>query len=200
MIDEGYIKFDIDWTEGEPPDADLIGPLEEWRSILFDAGLIGHYADLGIGYGNLSMRLTGDEFVISATQTGHLAQTTAEHYCRVTGFDIDANSVQCRGPLKASSESMTHAAIYAQDAAIRAIVHVHDDALWSWALARIPATGADVAYGTPAMAREFQRLVADPGFDGVAVMAGHEGGLIAVGDSVAAAARRIIALKAESGT
>ena len=93
---------------------------------------------------------------------------------------------------------MTHAAIYAADPAIGGIVHVHDELLWRWALDRIPSTDRTVAYGTPAMAREFQRLVAEPDFSGVAVMAGHEGGLIAVGENVEQAARRILALKRES--
>ena len=34
------------------------------------------------------------------------------HYVKVSSFNIDDNAVQCSGPLKASSESLTHAAIY----------------------------------------------------------------------------------------
>ena len=55
-IDEGYIKFEIDWADGPAPDAAAVELLEAWRRPLFDAGLIGHYEDLGIGFGNISVR------------------------------------------------------------------------------------------------------------------------------------------------
>lgn len=197
MIDEGYIKFDVDWTVSPPLTHREIDALIRWRSVLFEAGLIGHYASLGIGFGNLSARVDDSrQFVISATQTGHIAATGPEHYALVTDYDVDRNWVACRGPLKASSESLTHAAIYALDASIKAVVHVHDDTLWSRSLQVIPTTRPDVAYGTPEMAREFGRLFAETDFGivGVAAMAGHEAGLVAVGGSIAEAASRILAL------
>lgn len=199
MIDEGHVKFAAEWIEEAASAPRQLEALSRWRRALHDAGLIGHYADIDIGYGNLSVRLAGDEFLITGTQTGHLRETDSRHYCRVTAFDIDTNQVCCRGPVMASSESMTHAAIYARDAAVGSVAHVHDETLWAWALDRLPSTRADVAYGTPAMAREFQRLVDDPEFAGIAVMAGHEGGLIATGADVAQAAGRLLDLKGSNG-
>ena len=197
MIDEGYTKFDIRWTKTPPLTCPELETLNHWRSRLIDARLIGHYEALGIGYGNLSTRVGyNGQFIISATQTGHIRSAGPEHYALVTSADIAANSVSCEGPMQASSESMTHAAIYALDPAIRSVVHVHDAELWSRVLHRIPTTGAGIAYGTPEMARDFVRLCEDGRFlaIGIAAMAGHEAGLIAMGSSVEQAARRILDL------
>ena len=197
MIDEGYIKFELDWDEGPLPEPDLATELERWRRPLFAAGLIGCYEELGIGFGNLSVRAARSErFVISGTQTGHLAQTDARHYALVTDFDIEKNYVHCRGPVRASSESMTHAALYALSGHINAVVHVHSAELWQALRDVLPTTAADVAYGTPAMAREFRRLYQQTDFarNGVAVMAGHDEGILAIGHDIATAAQRILAL------
>ena len=96
-----------------------------------DARLIGQYEDLGIGYGNISVRRGScDLFLISGTQTGHLPATDERHYSLVTDCDIRNNIVRCSGPVQASSEAMTHAAIYALGDAIGAVVHVHSAELW----------------------------------------------------------------------
>ena len=196
-LDEGYIKFDIDWTPGPAPDVAAARRLDAWRRPLHAAGLVGLYEDLGIGFGNLSER--GSEpgqFLISGTQTGGIAHTDERHYALVTAVDIDANSVSCTGPVKASSEAMTHAALYALDSRIGAVVHVHSRALWNKYLDVLPTTDPNVSYGTPAMAREFARLFAETEFReaGVAVMAGHEEGLISVGPTLEAAAKRMLRL------
>ena len=202
--DEGYIKYDIAWTPGPAPSAAAARLLDEWRRPLFEAGLIGVYEELDIGYGNLSMRCRDlGQFLISGTQTGGLSTTDESHYSLVTDVDIDANTVSCTGPVKASSEAMTHAAIYALDVDIGAIVHVHSRELWDRYLNRLPTTDASVAYGTPGMAREFSRLYSRAGFDqtGVAVMAGHEEGLISFGPTLEVAALRMLTLarQAEPG-
>jgi ribulose-5-phosphate 4-epimerase/fuculose-1-phosphate aldolase len=200
MIDEGYTKFIVDWTDRAPVDHPAIAELERWRRPLFDAGLIGHYADLGIGYGNISQRIGGGGlFIISGTRTGHLPRTGREHYALVTSANVSENSVTCQGATQASSETLTHAAIYALDLSINAVVHVHDAVLWAELKNRAPTTDAEVAYGTPDMAREFKRLYCDtPLADtGVAVMAGHEAGLVSIGESLPEAAGRILSLHAE---
>lgn len=196
-IDEGYIKYNSDWTPGPAPDAELCGELDAWRRPLHNADLIGHYEDLGIGFGNISVRIADSrQFVISGTQTGHIAETRAEHYALVTDYDIDANRVSCTGPVQASSEAMTHAAIYALSDSIRAIVHVHSRPLWDRYKNELPTTRPDVAYGTPEMAHEFERLYRDSPFGsgGIAVMAGHEEGIISFGADLGQAAKRILDL------
>ena len=196
-IDEGYIKYDSDWTPGPVPAQELTSLLNTWRQPLFEAGLIGHYEDLGVGYGNLSVRFgLSEQFIISGTQTGHIANTDGQHYALVTHYDIDRNRVSSTGPVQASSESLTHAAIYELNEAINAVVHVHSRALWETLKDQLPTTAADVSYGTPEMAHEFTRLYSDTSFraSGVAVMAGHDEGIVSIGCDLEEATMRLLTL------
>ena len=195
-IDEGYVKYESDWVEGAAPDESIAAELDRWRAPLFAAGLIGHDDTHDVGFGNLSMRAAGEQFVISGTQTGHLEATGPEHYCLVTAVDTDANRVSCVGPIQASSESLTHAALYALDPTIRAVVHVHSSALWERCRESLPTTKPDVSYGTPEMAHEFERLWRETDFPArrLAVMAGHADGLVSVGASLEQATEAMLAL------
>lgn len=195
MIDEGYIKFRMDWTACGQLEIPEVSVLNRWRRPLVEAGLIGHYAELDVGYGNLSCRIDASSFLISGTQTGHLLDLDARHFALVSGVDIDSNRVVCRGPLAASSESMTHATIYDLDEAIGAVVHVHSDELWAQLKNDRPTTNGNIAYGTPDMAREFIRLYQDTDFHsaGIAVMGGHQSGLVSIGGTLEEAANRILA-------
>ena len=201
-IDEGYIKYDLDWTPGDAGHAATARELDRWRRPLVEAGLIGHYEELGIGFGNISQRCgTAGQFLISGTQTGHLATTDERHYALVTEVDIDANRVRCRGPVKASSEAMTHAAIYALEEDIGAVVHVHSAPLWRRYRGDLPTTDRDVAYGTPQMAHAFERLYRETDFGriGIAIMAGHDEGLVSFGATVENAATKMLSLARRSG-
>jgi ribulose-5-phosphate 4-epimerase/fuculose-1-phosphate aldolase len=200
MIDEGYTKFKVDWSDRSPLDRPETAELERWRRPLFEAGLVGHYPDLNVGYGNLSVRVEGGGlFVISGTQTGHLPRTDRHHYALVTGVNIGENSVTCVGGTQASSETLTHAAIYELDLSINAVVHVHSAMLWERLKHTVPTTDVDVAYGTPDMADEFRRLYRETSLPrtGVAVMAGHESGLLSLGQNLQDATLRILSLHAE---
>ncbi len=196
-IDEGYIKYKSYWTKAPVPYAAVTEELETWRQPLLAAGLIGHYEELGIGYGNISIRCgEPGQFLISGTQTGHIENTDKTHYSLVTSYNTHANIVCSVGPVQASSEAMTHAAIYGLDSNIGAIVHGHSHVLWQSLLNRLPTTGADVAYGTPQMADEFRRLYRDTAFreTGLAVMAGHEDGILSFGTTIEEATRKILDL------
>jgi ribulose-5-phosphate 4-epimerase/fuculose-1-phosphate aldolase len=195
MIDEGYTKFIVEWTRTSPLELAEIDGLINWRKPLYEAGLIGQYEDIGIGFGNISARTSVcGQFVISGTQTGHLAKLGNEHFSLVTGFNLDANKVTCTGPIQASSESMTHATIYSLDDSINAVVHVHSADLWVRLRDSLPATDAKIAYGTPEMAEEFERLYHRTDFpvSGIAIMAGHADGLISIGHDLKQAAERIL--------
>ena len=199
MFDEGVIKFNCEWTKSPPLENSEISELNKWRRPLFDAGLIGQYPDTGVGFGNISMRSDSEAlFIISGTQTGHLANLTGSHYAEVTDYDIRDNRISCRGPVEASSESLTHAAIYELHAAIQAVVYVHSDTLWRELRDRVPTTDPDVPYGTPEMADEFRRLYRDTDFASseIAVMGGHDAGLISIGCDVATAASRLLEIAA----
>ena len=197
-IDEGYIKYVSNWTRGPAPDHAATSLLAKWRRPLHAAGLVGHYADLGVGYGNISARFRGtDQFVISGTQTGDLTDTCGDHYALVTGYDIERNQVSCVGPVEASSETLTHAALYELHPGIGAVVHIHDRRMWDELLHRAPTTAADIGYGTPEMAQEFARLYRETEFPhrGIAVMAGHDEGVVCIGKSLEQAATRALRLQ-----
>lgn len=196
-IDEGYIKYTSHWTKGPAPDADAVALLNQWRQPLFTAGLIGYDTEHSVGFGNLSVRAQNDGlFVISGTQTGHIRETTGEHYTLVTAVDIDRNSVDSIGPVRASSEAMTHAALYTLSPDISAVVHVHSARLWTKHLNVLPTSDPSIAYGTPEMAVEFRRLWQRTSFstDRIAVMAGHAEGLVSVDVTLDRAAKRLLHL------
>jgi hypothetical protein len=197
MIDEGYTKYECEWRQAPALPAPSVAELNAWRNRLHERGLIGYYPEHRVGFGNVSIR-EGDSnvFIISGTQTGHIATTDERHYARVVRCDIEANRVVCEGPVQASSEALTHAAIYALDPAIRAVVHVHDAGLWRALIDRVPTTSRDISYGTPEMALEFRRLYAETDFaeHGVAVMGGHEEGIVSYGGDIGQAAQRILRL------
>lgn len=193
LKDEGYIKFDIDFTKTPPLSGASveIAELNFYRDKLYRLGLIGAYDD-GIGFGNISMRYNKNpkQFLISGTQTGSLPKLTEAHYTLVTSFDIPGNKLSCSGPVKASSESLTHAALYNMNPEIGAVIHIHDLILWKKLLYKVPTSSADVPYGTPAMALEMERLYQQEGLDKLKIlaMAGHEEGIITFGKNLKEAA------------
>ena len=79
---------------------------------------------------------------------------------------------------------------------INAVVHVHSTSLWTKLKPRIPTTSKSVAYGTSEMAHEFQRLYRETEFPDfrIAVMAGHEDGLICIGETLEESAQRVLRL------
>ena len=106
---------------------------------------------------------------------------------------------QTQGPVGGTAQvcpALTHAAIYSLGDAIGAVVHVHSPELWRQHKGRLPTTSPDVGYGTPDMAHEFDRLYRLGGLKeaGVAVMAGHEDGLVSFGTTLEEAATRMLDL------
>jgi L-ribulose-5-phosphate 4-epimerase len=195
MHDEkGYVQFRCDWERAAPTAGPLPDALRAWRDRLFDAKLIGVYAD-GIGFGNLSARAgPGGPFVITGTATGQIARLGPEHLTEVTEYDSAANWLRCRGPAQASSESLSHAAVYEGNSAIRAVVHVHHLGLWQHHYDRLPTTDPAAAAGTPAMAWAIAELFRSGrlGAAGLFVMGGHREGLISFGGTIAEAAERLL--------
>jgi len=187
MIDEGYIKFACRHELGNAPQHPLMAEFMRVRDELHALGLIGILPE-GIGYGNISIRAAERYgFIVSASATGGICPFKPQHASLVTRFDIEANSVSCVGPMPASSESMSHGAIYLRAAAVGCVIHVHDRKIFEMMLADgSPATPPGVAYGTPAMARAAGRIAS--GQDRICfVMTGHQDGVIAAGRTLVAA-------------
>ena len=189
MIDEGYIKYQCHWNKINAIAQADISELNKWRSKLYNLGLIGEY-DNGIGFGNLSIRIPkSNNLIISGTQTGGIAELTAKHYTKVTDFNWRKNYVTCEGLIKASSETLTHGAIYVALSDVDAVVHVHNAKLWCKLLNKVPTTNPRCAYGTPEMAEEIIRLCRQPETQQhkIVVMSGHEEGILTFGQSLAEA-------------
>ncbi len=183
MDDEEYIKFDCEWIRTGALSSDDIAEINSLRNKLYGLGLIGAHED-GVGFGNVSARVGGsDEFIITGTATGNLKTLDGRHYAKVTDFDIDKNRLTCVGPVQASSEALSHAAVYLSCADVNAVVHVHCLSLWRKLIGKVPTTSHDALFGTPAMAREIMRLFREGGAQkkGVIVMGGHREGLLFFG-------------------
>ncbi len=181
--DDGVIKFQCQWLLGEAPEPETIAALMQWRDRLHALGLIGTYPD-GIGFGNISQRVGSSlQFIITGTQTGHLPMLGAEHYTQVTEFSLGDNALTCVGKVKASSESLTHAAIYHYQPWVNGIIHIHHQAFWQAILFQVPTTRPEVPYGTPQMATEMLRLLQEEHLCDrkILAMAGHEDGVMTIG-------------------
>jgi ribulose-5-phosphate 4-epimerase/fuculose-1-phosphate aldolase len=195
---DGSIKFDCHLvTEKMVIPSELFEPLNNWRNELWIKCLIGAYPD-GIGYGNISVRVPdSDQFFISGTSTGGIPELDQIHYPLVERCDNALNTIWCRGSIRASAESMSHAAIYLANSEVGAVVHIHNRRLWDKFLDVLPTTAGSVAYGTPEMAYEIGRIMAQPETlsKKVFVMGGHEEGIISFGRTVEEASLIIMALE-----
>lgn len=196
---EGVIKFRFEHQNRPIDQAISLGSLNAWRSILFKLGLIGkdpaRYG--GLGYGNISLKpdLNSNTFIISGTQTGHIEKLSREHYCEVWNIDIERYFLQSKGLTKPSSEAITHACVYSQDASIRSVIHIHSPEIWQKTVdLSLPHTPSDAAYGTPQMARAVAELFQSGQFDDRPIfsMLGHQDGIVAFGDSIEHAAWLLI--------
>ncbi len=183
--DDGYIKYTSHRRDGVVPLSAALGELNQARTRLFDLGLVGVYPN-GVGYGNVSIRAMGDQFVITASATGEARELTAEQFSLVEAFSLETNQVHCVGALHASSESMTHGALYGARPEVHCVMHIHSrllfDALQTSGAA---ATAADIAYGTPAMAQAIVQITLAPtALPALLVMAGHDEGVVAYGTDI----------------
>jgi ribulose-5-phosphate 4-epimerase/fuculose-1-phosphate aldolase len=189
---------------------DVLPALAAWRAILAGTGGIGQDDARydGAGYGNVSVRVGpfpgrrgARAFVVSATQTGGLDCVGPEHFAKVERYDPASNTVWSTGPQPPSSESMTHGALYDLAPHLRAVVHVHCPTVFRAADAlKLPSTKPHIGYGTPAMAREMERLWRSSTLPEVQalIMAGHEDGVIAIGRTLAEAGTVMVALHARA--
>jgi L-ribulose-5-phosphate 4-epimerase len=184
-MDEGYIKFNCCWIKAAPLSQHSLTAINWWRDQLFALGLIGVYPD-GVGFGNISMRFRGNTFIITGSATGALQKLDGRHFVLVSGYNLAQNSLVCNGPIQASSESLSHAAVYESSPETRAVIHVHQLGLWKKLIHNVPTTSPEVFYGTPEMAYEIKRLFRETPVEKekILVMGGHREGIIAFGASL----------------
>lgn len=194
---EGVIKFNCIWDQARVsfPISEYMA-LEKARSALFDRGLIGAYPD-GIGFGNISARSKDDiSFIISGSATGGLSKLIPEDYALVTGYNIAQNTIFCTGFIQASSESLTHAAIYHAVPHTGAVIHIHCLWLWEKLMDQYPSTPAGIEYGTPEMAQAVGQLAFSikEGEEKIIVMGGHREGILAFGPHIKDAMQSILSV------
>jgi len=178
-----YIKFACEHAATELSPFDGLTELNTYRRKLLQLRLIGVDAN-GVGFGNLSIRdgMTNN-FYITCSATGGIPELTLADCARVVAYDFKRNWLRCEGSAIASSESLTHAAVYESDAKAGSVIHCHDSNLWGALLNQAPTSSKTVEYGTPEMAYEVTRLFkrTDVQSRKILVMAGHEGGIVAFG-------------------
>lgn len=193
MSDEGYIKFHCLHTPGPAPEEAGLDLLITVRNRLHKLELIGVLPN-GIGFGNISLR-AAEGFVISASATGQFALAEAGHFSFVERCEIETNTVWCRGPLAASSESMTHWAVYQAAPLIRSVIHVHDQRMWRRMLdSGELCSDPDAAFGTPELAYSVMSLARGKRALLLA-MPGHEDGILSAGESPEAALALLLAAR-----
>src|SRR5690606_30824448 len=133
--------------------------------------------------------------LVTGTQTGGMRDISLAHLCLVERYDYQRNWVKSTGLIEPSSETMTHGAIYDLSPAIRFVLHAHSPVIWRRAKAlRIPTTDPRVAYGTPEMAREVQRLWGGSTLPATRILAmgGHEDGIIVFGGTAEEAGQVLV--------
>lgn len=207
--EEGVIKFQMQYTPAPALAEDAVRELNAWRKILVLLEVIGQdparYA--GYGFGNVSRRMEPFDaqpnmrrFLITGTQTGEIADLGPEHFVVVTQCHPEQNLTVAEGPVKPSSESMTHGAVYAMDPEIRWVFHGHSPHIWRAASRMgIPTTRESVPYGTPEMSDEVCRLFqeSDVRSRKIFSMGGHEDGVVTFGRTADEAGSILLAALAD---
>lgn len=192
-MQEGVIQYQLHYQHTEPSANWPCAAINQVRDVLFQLAMLGQDPQRydGLGFGNISVKMPSG-FLITGSQTGHIAHLMPEHFAHVMQADIEQNSLNAAGPCKPSSEALSHAACYSLNPAITAVIHVHDKNLWS--RADISRTPADIGYGTVAMARCVAELFNQSCNRGIFAMQGHEDGVIAFATDLQTALQLILDL------
>ena len=182
---EGYVKYSAEHRMAPAMEVPHWAELNEARTHLHRLGLVGVLSN-GVGFGNLSIRFRGNEFIISGTATGASPVLGPDGYCLISSFDLKQNHVVSTGPVQPSSESMTHGAVYRSCSGANCVIHIHSRAIFDGMIRdRYPATPENAAYGTPEIALAIGKCVHELGKDeGRIVLLGHDEGVIAYSPSV----------------
>lgn len=200
-IDDGVIKFDQrSFVKTPPLKTEEYILLEKWRETLYKLKLIGEYEKEKIGYGNISLRQNylkifqtdKSQFLITGTQTGKFPNLNGQHYARVIDYSFQKNKLIANGPIQASSEGLTHAAIYEASSEIKAVFHIHHLKTWEEMLKNnYPSTAKNIPYGSVEMAKATTNLVQNTSY-GLFAMAGHREGIFSYGRSLDEAGQLIL--------
>jgi methylthioribose-1-phosphate isomerase len=197
---EGFVKYTTIHTRAPAINAPQWAELNNARTKLFNLGLLG-VNNQGIGFGNVSVRLRVDEFLISGTATGAAPELTPSEYCLVNSFDLAQNRIVSAGPVQASSEAMTHGAVYRSCSGANCVIHIHSGIIYKGMIRDgCLATDKEAVYGTPEIALSLAKCVRELGTDeGAVYMAGHDEGIIVWGPNVERALKIVLILNTRYG-
>ena len=181
-MEEGYIKYKCHLTERELEHYPEMNEINAVRSELVKLNMIGVYPS-GISFGNISIRLSGERFIITGTQTGAFNILLPEHFTIVKEADIKRNAIECVGLRPASSESLTHSAFYKSSEDINSVIHIHNLSLWKKLLFKVPTIPDTCEYGTTEIAEAVSELINTnmQQQSGVIALAGHFEGIVSYG-------------------
>ena len=164
---EGTIKFAYELQASAKPIADeaLTRSMFAWRTLFRRLGIMGQSAELydGFGYGNLSARDPehAAEFIISASQTSGFDDFDTSHLVRITHCNLDRFWADALGTYPPSSETITHAMVYAADPKVKWVFHCHCPEIWKLTDdLTLPHTPPEVAYGSTNMVHAVSKLLA----------------------------------------
>ena len=166
------------------------------RKILHNKGFIGVYSD-GISYGNLSIRSgSSDAFFISGSNTGFLKTTHKRHYVKVTQCTPEENLLVYEGMGLPSSESLSHYIIYKHCSDAKAVIHIHNRALWVQLKDKVVTSSPLVTYGSIEMCKELTSLFKNTPLakEKILVMGGHEDGIIVFGEHLRGCLGKILSM------
>lgn len=189
MAKSEVIKFNCKFESTTIPEFSVIQELNLIRKYLFNNRLFGINED-GISYGNISAYC--DElmeyysaysnkikFIITASGACGREKFLMDDYSAVVDYDFAKNYVHCIGKHIASSESLTHAAIYNSENKAKFVVHLHNQKIWSQNFNKLLTTDADIEYGTPELAFNIMELLRDSkNTKPVIILGGHPDGVL----------------------
>ena len=128
---------------------ECLAPLKAWAAQFAQRGWTPSY---GPGdHGNMSCRLRGDGFIITARETVK-ADLRPDQFVEVVAVEERKNVplIRCRGPLLPSTDALLHWRLYRARPDVGAILHGHDSATLAFAQElKLPVTA--VSAKTPSL-------------------------------------------------
>jgi len=178
MKQESYIKFKCKHLAKDIQFPADIHKLISIGDELKKHSLIGKI-DEDTGFGNISFKEIDNNIVyISASKTGTYGSYKEEHFSKIIAWDAENNYVESAGLLPASSETLSHLAIYEALPWANCVAHVHSEALWNKYRNTEITSNDTIEYGTKEMYFEIVRLLKGHNESKLLVMGGHHGGLL----------------------
>lgn len=176
-VTDSYIKYLCNFTYDTNISNPDINKFNHLRSILLELRLIGTYPD-GVSYGNLSQKQKNNAVIITGTNTGSKTTLTPLDFSCIYDYSINDNFVTCKGGKRASSESLTHLAIY-ENSSAEVVVHIHSLRLWEKLIHIYPSSSPEAKFGTVELANEFKDLIQkyEMTSSGVIISGGHKEGI-----------------------